>query len=81
MISKLLPLVLLTTTSIGAMASVSSILKEPSTWTDEKQEPHRLRATWGKTPLVVTMIYGDCRKASPNLTFVKLREIQKVLGR
>lgn len=61
-----------------ALASVQNLLESQSVWTDEAAQSHTLQ-DWGAGPLVFTMVYGNCRKTCPNLTFVKLEEIQREL--
>ncbi len=65
-------------TSASGLAAVSNLLNDKQIWKDENEESHAL-TDWSQGPVVMTMIYGDCKKTCPYLTFVKLREIQKVL--
>lgn len=63
---------------LAGRAGVLALFDSKQVWTDENGESHVI-SEWKQGPLVLTMIYGDCRKTCPNLTFVKLREIQKAL--
>jgi len=62
-----------------AHASAQDALDATTLWTDEMGASHPLQYWDLKSPVVLTMIYSQCRKTCPNLTFKKLREIQSAL--
>ena len=63
----------------SARASVEKILKDTHTWTDENGKSLEL-SQFKDHPLVMTMIYTNCRKTCPNLTLAKLKELQAELN-